>query len=89
MGQGVRQQQLAIFARGFLIVTLTSANVAQIASRHYGGAFVGGCAISFVWFGNSRTAAMTEVPYAREIYALGAGLGTLTGMLLMRWFYGR
>lgn len=80
---------LRIFLRGLLIVTLTAMNVGQIASRHYGGAFLGGCAISFVWWGNSRGAAHSEAKYGRECYALGAGLGTLAGMLLVRWFYGK
>lgn len=80
---------VAIFLRGFLIVTLTAANVGQIARGHYGGAFVGGTAISFVWWGNSRGAAHSDVRFARECYAFGAGLGTLTGMLLVRWMYGR
>lgn len=79
---------VAIFLRGFLIVTLTAANVAQIARGHYGGAFLGGTAISFVWWGNSRGAARSKARFARECYALGAGFGTLCGMLLVRWFYG-
>lgn len=79
---------LTLFLRGFLIVTLTAGNVGQIARGHFGGAFLGGCAISFVWWGNSRGAAHSEVPYARECYAAGAGCGTLFGMLLVRWFYG-
>jgi len=80
---------LWLFARGFLIVTLTSANIGQIAQRHWGGAFLGGCAISFVWFGNSKTAAHSDARFGRECYALGAGLGTLFGMFLVRWLYGR
>lgn len=80
--------RLAIFLRGFLIVTLTAANIGQIASRHYGGAFLGGCAISFVWWGNSRGAAHSDITFGRECYALGAGCGTLFGMILVRWFYG-
>lgn len=79
---------LQTFARGFLIVTLTSANVGQIASHHWGGAFIGGTAISMVWWGNSRNASRTECPYAREAYALGAGLGTVFGMWLVRAVYG-
>lgn len=71
-----------------MIVTLTAANVAQIAARHWGGAFLGGFAISFVWWGNSRGAAHTEVRFARECYALGAGCGTVCGMLLARLVYG-
>jgi hypothetical protein len=81
-------KQLHLFARGFVIVTLTAANVGQIARGHYGGAFLGGTAISFVWFNNSRTAAHSTVRYAREFYAAGAGCGTLAGMLLVRWIYG-
>jgi hypothetical protein len=46
-------KQLTVFGRGFLIVSLTASNVGQIAAHHWGGAFVGGLAISFVWWGNS------------------------------------
>jgi hypothetical protein len=81
-------KQLHLFWRGFVIVLLTSANVGQIARGHYGGAFLGGTAISFVWWGNSRGAARSEVRFAREAYAFGAGCGTLCGMLLVRWIYG-
>jgi len=77
-----------VFGRGFLIVTLTASNVGQIAGHHWGGAFLGGFAISFVWWGNSRTAARAECPYAREAYALGAACGTVCGMWLVRAFYG-
>lgn len=73
--------------RGFLIVTLTAMNVAQIAGHHYGGAFVCGAAISWVWWRNAHSAAHESVPYLREYYALGAGLGTVTGMWLMAWVY--
>lgn len=68
--------------RGWLIVALTSANVRQIAAGHYSGAFLVGFAISYVWFGNSRQAALTDLPGARWCYALGAALGTVTGMYL-------
>lgn len=77
-----------LFARGFMIVSLTASNVGQIAGGHWVGAFVGGCAISFVWFGNSRTAAHSEARYGREAYAIGAGFGTIAGMALVRLFYG-
>lgn len=76
------------FGRGFLIVLLTSTNVAQIAAQHYVGALVVGVAISWVWWGNSHGAAHNATPYVRECYAIGAGCGTLTGMLLIRALYG-
>ncbi len=82
------KQHAVLFMRGFLIVTLTASNVGQIAGRHWVGAFVGGCAISFVWFGNSKTAAHSDARFGREAYALGAGLGTVAGMALVRVFYG-
>lgn len=81
-------RQLAIFGRGFLIVTLTATNIGQIAGRHWMGAFAGGFGISFVWFMNSRTAAHTDAIGARECYALGAACGTVAGMWLVKTFYG-
>jgi hypothetical protein len=74
----------ALFFRGFVIVTLTAWNVRHIASMQYAGALVGGFAISFVWFGNSRQAAQTELKWAREAYACGAACGTCFGMWLGR-----
>lgn len=80
--------QLAIFARGFIIVTLTSTNIGQIAGRHWLGAFLGGFGISFVWWMNSRTAAHSDAMFAREAYALGAASGTVFGMWLVKTIYG-
>ena len=73
-----------LFARGFVIVALTAANVRAISALHYPWAFAGGFGISFIWFGNSKTAAHVNTPYAREVYALGAALGTVFGMWLGR-----
>jgi hypothetical protein len=76
-----------IALRGWWIVTLTAANVAQVAGGHYGGAFVGGFLISATWWSNSHSA-KASVPYGSLAYGSGAALGTITGMALMRWFYG-
>ena len=73
-----------LFARGFVIVALTSWNVRHIAALQYPWAFAGGFGISFVWFTNSKTAAHVEIPFARETYAIGAALGTVFGMWLGR-----
>jgi hypothetical protein len=81
-------KRLDIFARGFIIVAFTSLNVGQIAGRHWGGAFIGGFCISFVWFLNAKTAAHTEICGARECYALGAACGTVFGMFLVKIIYG-
>lgn len=82
------RKHATLFARGFTIVTLTSANIGQIAAHHWAGAFLGGFAISFIWWGNSRGAAHSDARFGREAYALGAGCGTLCGMILVRLYYG-
>lgn len=74
--------------RGFSIVVLTSMNVYQIAHQHYLGAFSIGAAISVVWWGNAKRSGHDDVPYAALWYGLGAGIGTVTGMALMRLLYG-
>jgi hypothetical protein len=74
-----------LLLRGFVIVSLTSMNVRQIANGHFGPAFVVGCSISGVWWFNRRSAAHSDAPGAWAAYALGAGLGTMFGM----WAGGR
>jgi len=79
---------VSIFARGFIIVAMTATNVGQIAGRHWAGAFCVGFGISFVWWLNARSAARADLRGLRECYALGAGLGTVFGMWLVRSIYG-
>lgn len=79
---------LRLALRGFSIVVLTAMNVYQVAHEHYTGAFVVGTLISVVWWGNARTSGREDVPFAAVWYGLGAGCGTVTGMALMRWYYG-
>jgi hypothetical protein len=74
--------------RGFVIVILTATNVFQIAHEHYLGAFLVGTLISVVWFGNAKRAGHSDVRHAAWWYGLGAGLGTVAGMALMRLVYG-
>lgn len=76
---------VGIFCRGFLIVFLTAFNVASISQRHFGQAFIGGFAISYVWWGNSRGAAHSDLRWARLLYATGAAVGTISGMLASLW----
>jgi hypothetical protein len=80
--------QLTLIWRGFLIVLLTSTNVGMISGQHWAGAGLGGVAISFVWWTNARSAAHVDALYARECYALGAGIGTICGMQLVKLIYG-
>lgn len=76
-----------IACRGFLIVFLTASNVVQVSHGHYGGALIGGCLISTLWWANSH-AAKANVPSAALAYGAGAGLGTIGGMWLTAWWYG-
>jgi len=75
---------VAIWWRAFLIVAITAINVVQVASGHYYTAFVSGGLLSFVWWGNTRTAALSEVRGGQWAYAFGAACGTVTGMALGR-----
>lgn len=79
---------LRVMGRGFAIVVLVSMNTYQIAHAHYLGAFVIGSAISVCWWMNARTSARSDVPHGALLYGLGAGMGTVTGMAVMRVLYG-
>ena len=70
----------ALFVRGWAIVTLTALNVTQIAQHRWGGAFACGTAISLVWWFNAGRASEQRDWRAAVAYALGAGVGTVTGM---------
>jgi hypothetical protein len=75
--------------RGFSIVVLTAANVVAITHSHYRAAFVGGFFISYVWWLNASRTGQGELPPRPAVwYGLGAAIGTVTGMWLMRVVYG-
>lgn len=76
-----------MFLRGMAYVCCTAANVSQIASGHYLGAFVLGTVISTQWWRNSFSASRDDDPMLRWFYGVGAGLGTCLGMAAARWFY--
>ena len=57
-------------------------NVRNVAAGNLLSALMTGAVLSWVWWGNSRTAGRSEVPYARAAYATGAGIGTLLGTVL-------
>lgn len=72
-----------VFFRGLLIVGMVSLNTRMISSNDYAGAFAVGGGISAVWWFNARTAAASrddELPGAWIAYAVGAAVGTVTGM---------
>jgi hypothetical protein len=76
-----------LFYRGWLIVTLTALNVAMISRYAWGWAFLSSTALSAVWWGNSKHAAHVPNRWAGPCYALGAGAGCVTGMMLGKLLY--
>lgn len=73
-----------VFWRAFLIVMLTAINVTQIGGGHYERAFFSGGALSWVWWHNTRVAALTPESGGQLAYALGAAVGTVVGMFIGR-----
>ena len=73
-----------IFCRGLLLVGLVSLNTRLIAGSHLPQAALTATALSFVWWSNSKTAALSDVPYARLFYSCGAGVGTALSIWLGR-----
>ncbi len=71
-----------IFGRAFTQVSLVAWNVINLSQQDYLMAFVSGTLVSYVWWMNSRAAALTQAVYGQHAYALGAGCGTLFGMVL-------
>ncbi len=82
------QELVVIWWRAFSIVTCTALNVTEVTGGHYLAAFFTGGLLSFVWWGNTQRASRSTDRLAGHAYALGAGVGTVTGMFLGRWFNG-
>jgi hypothetical protein len=73
-----------LFLRAYVQVALVSVNVAMIAASNWAGAYVTSFCLSWVWWGNARSAAHQGGRWARTVYALGAACGTVSGMLVGR-----
>jgi hypothetical protein len=71
-----------IWFRAFSLVSLVALNTTQISGHHYYAAFITGSTLSWVWWKNTKTAASSDVRGAQLAYALGAGCGTVLGMLI-------
>lgn len=73
-----------LYCRGVLYVSLQAGLVSVIAAFNLPLAFVVGGLVSFVWTGNVQAQhglGMSE----RIVYSLGAGSGTVLGMVVGRW----
>lgn len=78
---------LRILLRGWLMVSLVSANTVHLASGHTSAAAVGGFCISCLWWSNSSKH-REDVRGAGVVYGLGAALGTITGSVVARYLGG-
>jgi hypothetical protein len=76
------QMLSSVFFRAFLIVTCISANTSHIAQGYFGRAFFTGFLISLLWWVNARSASKCSHPFASIVYAIGAAVGTVTGMMI-------
>lgn len=74
---------IALFLRGWLMVSLVALNSIQIVHGRWLSAITVGYCISRLWWANSSKS-RCDSRWAGEVYALGAALGTATGMFLGR-----
>lgn len=77
---------LVIAAQAWFMMALTGANVKLVARGNYAGGYCLSVLISVLWWTNSNSAAHSHLEYARWVYALSAGFGTITGMWLVKRF---
>lgn len=74
-------------AKAVAQVALISLNTYQVAHGHLPGAFVVGCAISWLWWANAGSAGKSQSRVDGFVYGLGAGIGSVLGLLISRWLY--
>jgi hypothetical protein len=63
-------------------------NVVMISQHRFLMAFLTGTLLSYIWWMNTKTAVKAEGRVPQVTYALGAGCGTITGMILGGLFRG-
>ena len=75
-----------LFGRGFVMPCLVTANAVAAVGGKVFAVLVLGFAISWVWSGSVRAlASACSEPADRFSYALGAGFGSVLGMVIGRW----
>jgi hypothetical protein len=80
------KDKLKLFLTGFLQVVLVAVNTWQISHCKYAGAFVVGFGISLFWSYNVKKIAFGTLS-DRLLYASGAAVGSLTGLLISQIIY--
>lgn len=72
-----------VFFTAFLQVGLVAINTYLITHLYWIGIFVVSCLISLLWAYNVSKVAISK-PIQKLIYALGAGCGAITGLLILQ-----
>lgn len=78
--------KVGLILSGFIIVCLVSLNTYQVSHQHYVGAGLVGFLISLTWTYNVKKVAFGSW-VDRCMYAGGASLGTVVGMLVATILY--
>ena len=78
------KNNLKIFTTSFLQVMLVSINTILLTKGFVLGVFMVAFSISFIWCYNVSKIALSEFD-KKMIYSLGAGLGSVSGYLLMKF----
>jgi len=80
------KEKISLFITGFTQVLLVAANTYLISHEKYVAVLLVGFLISMVWSWNVKKIAFGST-IERVIYSSGAGIGALSGLLLVKLFY--
>ena len=72
---------MKLFITGFTQVFFIAINTFFISKAVYGGVFICGFVISFIWYWNVKKGAFGTMQ-DRLWYSLGAGVGSLVGLIV-------
>ena len=81
--QKIIMEKIKIFATSFTQVALVSVNTILITKGYVLGIFMVAFTISFIWCYNVSKIALSDIR-RKLIYSFGAGLGSVTGYLVMK-----
>jgi len=78
--------KLKLFITGFFQVFLVTINTYFIFKEFYVGVFFGSLTISLIWSWNVKRIAFGSFK-DRLYYSLGAGVGSILGLILSKFFF--
>lgn len=81
-----KASKLVIFLTSFTQIGLVAINTLFITQLFWVGIFVVSFFISFLWCFNVSKVSVSSMA-DKVIYSLGAGLGAVTGLWLVKWIF--